>query len=1646
MDNGFYMGLSLVLVAGCFSGIFSTPFGRNHKWAWENNWLIWSLVALILCPAIAVSLTIPHVFEVYAAYPSVTAIIAGFGLVWGIGALLFGKGIDYLGVSLAIPIMQGLINVIGTVAPFLFGHPADLFTAQYINIPIGVAVTLVGIVLFANAGKGKTQAAPPVEGKSFAKGLLICILAGVLGPMINFGFVMGEPLQEKAVELGANPINSANATWAVVFVTGFLVNAVQCLILLRRNRTAQNYKGAPVRNYLWAALAGVIWYGSILFYGMGCNNMGQYAASIGWAIMQSTAIVASGVAGLLLGEWKGAPKSSKGKMFGGLALLVAGMVIISLNQGSRSKDEPVDYVDTRIGTGIWTGQSTLSGPEEPMGFVYPGVGYPNAMIQLSPQTAKTDRCYFAHHPEIQGFRASHYPNGAAMSDYGTFTISPTIGLDKVRPHERGSAYSHDHETATPYYYSVDLEDYGIHAELTGVSSSGLLRFTYPASGEAGLVFDNARSEYKNYFHYLPQSNEVEGYITNAGRVGNQGYTGPEFACYFVAKLNKEISSCALVPEPVFADNRSLFADGFQGEFYNNTTFEGAPVAVTHEEDLHLDWEGSPAPGVQEDYFAVRYTGTLKARTSGKHIFYVTTDEKVRLFVNGDLVIDSQKTHRPAADLYSISLEAGETCDIAIEYVERTRLATVHFDCLEPEPRTPEQLEALALEGSTASGLQLSFHTWEGETVEIRLGTSFISLDQARKNLEREIGVRSFEEVAQEGKAEWNRHISRIQVESTEENKTIFYTAMQRTALLPRNLTEDGYHFSAFNGKVMPGIMYTDYSIWDTFRALHPLLVILHPEKVNDMITGLLNSYDEGGWIPKWPSPGYSNIMTGTHGDAVIADAYVKGLRGYDTQKALEAMMKNATQESTGIYAARVGILDYISKGYVPTDKYKESCVRTMEFAYDDWCIAQVAKGMGREDLYQMLMGRSKNYANVLDPETRLIRGRNADGSWRDPKDQAVSTWARGTDRDRETYYRNITLFVPHDVPGLVQCLGGEKELENQLDMLFADDFYYVGDEFSMHAPYLYNYVGTPWKTQKTVRDLVKNKFKAEFGGLPGNDDCGQLSAWYIFSAMGFYPVCPGLPIYQIGSPTMDKVRIDVGEGKCFTLIAKNNSDKNVYIQSATLNGEDYPYSWISHEDIMNGSTLTLVMGPEPNKSWGVNTPQQKQVKATDMGIVGDGTTLNTDAIQKAVDYCHAQEEGATLVFPEGKYLTGSFELKSNVTLKIEKDATILGSTNPYDYHAVGKSKGLDNSRLALIVAHEASNIRIIGDGLIDGNGRALALAVDSLHRTGERIDPNYTTRLNRPNETARPKLFFMSESNNIVVEGLHLKNSACWGLSFDLCNDLTLKDLDFENRAYWNNDGIDVTDCHHVRISQCRINSADDGICLKSYHTGSYCDDIVVSDCDVISSASAVKFGTASWGGFRNITIRDIRVKDTYRSAIAIESVDGGDIDNILVENIHAENTGNALFIRLGHRGGEAPGTLRNVTIRNLYVDIPFGRPDLAYDMRGPSLSFFHNPIPSSITGIPGHCVENVRLENIEVRCPGRASKGMAYLPLWRLDDIPEKIENYPEFSMFGELPAYGIFARHVRDLTLTNVKFVLKDQDFRPKYVFVDVEGVSEN
>lgn len=455
---------------------------------------------------------------------------------------------------------------------------------------------------------------------------------------------------------------------------------------------------------------------------------------------------------------------------------------------------------------------------------------------------------------------------------------------------------------------------------------------------------------------------------------------------------------------------------------------------------------------------------------------------------------------------------------------------------------------------------------------------------------------------------------------------------------------------------------------------------------------------------------------------------------------------------------------------------------------------------------------------------------------------------------------------------------------------------------------------------------------------------------------------------------------------------------------------------------------------------------QKKYNIVSFGAVADGKTLNTQSIQAAIDKA-SSDGGGQVIVPEGRFLTGTIVLKSGIDLHLNSKAFLLGSTNPYDYpfmkKVLVKNSPANNDIGGLIQAKGANQFAISGAGTIDGQGRKLSLILDSLFYAGRLDSIYYTLRRKRPG--IRPGDLKFEDCNNLSVTGVTLKNAANWVQTYTLCKNVIIDRIRVESDAYWNNDGIDIVDCSDVRITHCFVNASDDGICLKSEHEGRLNDSIYIYDCTVRSSASAIKFGTASTGGFRNIIIKKIKVFDTFRSAIAIESVDGGILENVLVDSIMATNTGNPIFIRLGHRNVDGPvGTLKNILIKNVKVEVPFGRPDADYDLRGPDLDFFHNPFPSSIVGLPGHPVENVVLENIEISYPGNGNDGLAYLPLYRLKDVPEVAKGYPEFSMFGELPAWAFYVRHVDGLVMKNVSVVARKKDYRPAYVFDNVTGLD--
>lgn len=465
-----------------------------------------------------------------------------------------------------------------------------------------------------------------------------------------------------------------------------------------------------------------------------------------------------------------------------------------------------------------------------------------------------------------------------------------------------------------------------------------------------------------------------------------------------------------------------------------------------------------------------------------------------------------------------------------------------------------------------------------------------------------------------------------------------------------------------------------------------------------------------------------------------------------------------------------------------------------------------------------------------------------------------------------------------------------------------------------------------------------------------------------------------------------------------------------------------------------GCSLSVRSGAS-RTAYQINRGHQFDVRS--FGAIGDGKTMDRVALQSAIDAASAAG-GGVVELPPGIYLTGSLQLKSHVELHLESGAILRGSTSLSDYNR--------HPIYALLQANHAEGITISGNGIIDGQGRALAQ--DVMRRLEKGEIRNKKKRTDRPDEEFRPMLVAFLNCRNVRVSGVTLKDCSCWVQDYVNCENLVLNHVRVNSTAYWNNDGMDITDCRKVKVSNCDLNSDDDGICLKSESGGKGCYDVDISDCRIRSSASALKFGTASYGGFRKVHVRNLTIYNTFRSAVALESVDGGDLEDILVENIHATNTGNAIFMRLGHRNQHTPiGQLRNVVIRNVTVDIPAGKPDAGYETEGPIAKPPHNILPCSIVGLPGHPISNVLLENISISYPGGAEdRHRAEIPLTALSGVPECSTNYPEFSMFGELPAWGFYVRHAMGVQFNNVHISVKLSDFRPAMVFQDVQQLKMN
>ena len=499
----------------------------------------------------------------------------------------------------------------------------------------------------------------------------------------------------------------------------------------------------------------------------------------------------------------------------------------------------------------------------------------------------------------------------------------------------------------------------------------------------------------------------------------------------------------------------------------------------------------------------------------------------------------------------------------------------------------------SLKGKKRLGAYVNFNTKSGEKIKVKIATSFISLDQARENLKHEIPAWDFNKVVTQTKATWQQSLEKFKTPgATDEQKTNFYTALYHSSMLPREFSEYGRYYSAGDDKIHNGVSYNDYSLWDTYRALHPFLIFSHPDRVNDMITSMLNIYKESGWLPMWPNPAESNIMIGTHADAVIADAYVKGFRGFDINTAYQAMHKNAfvptpcdltageslDRQVWFCFEGRAGLNYYHSLGYVPSDKKSESVSRTIEYGVDDYCTAQIAQRLHKTADYDSLIRWSKNYKNLYNVKTGFMAPRLLNGAWnKNPKEGFTegTIW---------TYLFGAT----QDIPGMVSLMGGEDQFAAKLDSNFMGNYYAHDNEPGHHYIYLYDYCGQPWKTQALIRKHTRLNYQNAPNGINGNDDCGQMSAWYLFSVMGFYPVTPGSGIYAIGAPQLPSIIINYtvnGKATSLSILAKDLSEENMYVQKVTLDGKTISTPFISHDQIIHGKTLVFEMGAKPNYNW-----------------------------------------------------------------------------------------------------------------------------------------------------------------------------------------------------------------------------------------------------------------------------------------------------------------------------------------------------------------------------------------------------------------------------------------------------------------------------
>jgi predicted alpha-1,2-mannosidase len=498
---------------------------------------------------------------------------------------------------------------------------------------------------------------------------------------------------------------------------------------------------------------------------------------------------------------------------------------------------------------------------------------------------------------------------------------------------------------------------------------------------------------------------------------------------------------------------------------------------------------------------------------------------------------------------------------------------------------------------------------------IKVGTSFLSTGYASANLAREVGGRSFDDIVREGQQEWNQLLGRVALSGvSDEQRRMFYTALYRSLLSPWTLHEIDplgrvVHYSPYDGRVRAGPMYSGFGLWDSYRTLFPLFALLYPQRYLQVLEGLINAHEEGGAYPKWPSPGYREGMPGTQTEMLFADAWLKGLRDFDLQRAYRGVQENGTIPGDG-QSRRLGLSDYDRLGFVPADRYPGAASRTLEFAYGDFCLAILAEAAGKATDAARFAARSRNWQHLFDARSGFIRGRLGDGAWLEPFDPVA--WGDPYVEGSAWHY---AFSVPHDVAGLTAALGGPQALAARLDRFFQSPPVYRtgtygrvihemrelaalgvgqyahGNQPGHHVPYLYNHASMPWKTQALVRHIVDTLYQATPAGFAGDEDSGSLSSWYVLSTLGIYPACPGTPRYELGAPRFERAELYLPNGKRLVIEGQGAQvADNRYVQSAHLNDRPLHETFVLHDEIVSGGVLRFDMGAAPNPEWYGKTP------------------------------------------------------------------------------------------------------------------------------------------------------------------------------------------------------------------------------------------------------------------------------------------------------------------------------------------------------------------------------------------------------------------------------------------------------------------------